>query len=188
MKGAITLLMLVGLVLSGGCGQKNECEDGVRVAGDLSSPGMAADSAADYGAKGALNKDADFTLAAMLTYTIQDEHLAEAEYLDVLQRHGDIMPFRNIVQSERRHIEALEPLFAQCGIEVPENRGAEHVIPTETVREALEACVEGEIQNIEMYRVFMERELPSDVAQVFSSLKQASEQHLETFRRHLERQ
>ena len=182
MKGAIFTATIAALLFAG-CGGKEQAE----ATAPAPTTQLSAEADADYGAKGALANDTELALEQMLTYAIQDEHLAEAEYLDVLARHGDIRPFSNIVQSERRHVEALETLFDQFGYEVPKNRGAQYVLPTETVDEALEACVEGEKHNIEMYRVFLERELPADVAEVFASLKEASENHLETFQYHLER-
>lgn len=172
--------MVLGLVLAGCGGREQAAEPAVTPTTQVSVP-----ADVDYGAQGALAKGGELSLEQMLTYAIQDEHLAEAEYLDVLARHGDVRPFSNIVESERRHIESLETLFREHGFKLPENRGAQHVVPTETVRAALAACVEGEKHNIEMYRVFLEKELPADVAEVFANLKQASEQHLETFEFHL---
>ena len=185
MKAVILSVFVIVLAITG-CGQSDQCLDAQARDSEAKVPaGQLPDSLQPYGAQGALSRD-NFTLADMLTFAIQDEHLAEAEYLDILERHGDITPFSNIVHSERRHIEALEPLFEQCGAPVPPNEGAAHLIPAETVREALEACIEGEINNIEMYRVFLEQEdVPGDVREVFASLKAASEQHLEAFQRRL---
>jgi hypothetical protein len=181
-KTAVLALTVLGLVLAG-CGGREQAEEPTATpTTQLSAPPVA-----DYGAQGALASDSELSVEQMLTYAIQDEQLAEAEYLDALARYGDIRPFNNIVESERRHIEALETLFAARGLDAPANLGAQHVVPTESVRAALAACVEGEKNNIEMYRVFLERELPADVAEVFANLKQASEQHLETFQFHLDR-
>ena len=185
MKNAI-LTAFVALLVMGGCGQSDQRPDAQTRDSEAEVPiEQLPDSLEPYGARGALTRD-NFTLGEMLTFAIQDEHLAEAEYLDILQRHGNIKPFSNIVHSERQHIEALELLFDQYGMPVPPNEGAAHVIPTETVQEALDACIAGEIDNIEMYRVFLEQEdVPEDVVQVLASLKSASEQHLDAFRRRL---
>lgn len=183
MKGAILFSLLVALAMTG-CGQNDQCLDSQARDSESGSPtAQLPDTTEAYGALGALSRD-NLTLLDMLTFAIQDEHLAEAEYIDVLARHGNIRPFSNIVNAERRHIEALEPLFRECGEPIPDNEGAQHVIPTETIEQALDACVEGEINNIAMYELFLDQDgVPENVREVFSNLKAASEQHLQAFRR-----
>jgi len=64
----------------------------------------------DYGAKGALSQS-DMDLKAMLTYAIEDEYLAKAEYELIMDKYGRIRPFSNIVRAEEQHIRYLFELF-----------------------------------------------------------------------------
>ena len=67
-------------------------------------------SLSGYGSDGALG-DEQLTLADMLTYAVQDEYLARAEYDRILSENGTIRPFSNILRAEETHIDALLPLF-----------------------------------------------------------------------------
>ena len=75
-------------------------------------------SLSGYGSAGALD-DTSLTLADMLTYAIQDEYLARAEYNLILGAYGNVRPFTNIVHAEETHIAALLPLFDAYGITAP---------------------------------------------------------------------
>ena len=141
-------------------------------------------SAADFGAKGALKAD-NLTLSDMLTYAIQDEYLARAEYAQIINKYGPIRPFSNIVKAEERHISYLIPLFERYGYDIPEDSADEYVIIPQDIKTSLELGVNAEIDNIAMYEAFLERELPADVRDVFEQLKRASENHLRAFQNNL---
>ncbi len=142
--------------------------------------------AEDFGARGALSAE-NLMLENMLTYAIQDEYLARAEYEAILKEYGSIRPFSNIIRSEERHISWLVPLFEQYGFKIPEDNASDHVILPENIKTALEIGVQAELDNIAMYEVFLEEDLPEDVRDVFERLMAASKNHLEAFRRGLQR-
>ena len=60
----------------------------------------------------------------MLTYAIQDEYLAKAEYAKITEALGNVRPFANIINAEQTHIVALENLLKTYGIAVPVNDAA----------------------------------------------------------------
>jgi hypothetical protein len=139
-----------------------------------------------FGARGA-QQSSDPTLEQMLTYAIQDEYLARAEYRFIINTYGSIRPFSNIIQAEEQHITMLVPLFTTYGFAVPEDTAAEHIVVPKDLKEALETCVQGEIDNIGMYETFLNSSLPEDVRDVFERLKNASGNHLQAFRNALSR-
>lgn len=139
-----------------------------------------------YGAVGAL-ADAEMTTEGMLFYAIQDEYLAHARYALVLEKFGDQNPFNNIISSEEQHIAELTAVFEKYGFAIPKDESAEYVIVPATVKEGLENCVDGEVDNIAMYNKFLELEIPEDVRIVFTSLRNASERHLKSFQQNLEK-
>jgi hypothetical protein len=139
-----------------------------------------------YGARGAEGRS-DLTLEQMLIYSIQDEYLARAEYELIMNEHGQIRPFSNIIRAEERHVEWLQELFGTRNLAVPEDTAAEHVVLPESMKAAVEAGVQAELENIAMYASFLKQDLPADVREVFERLKGASENHLEAFRRQLSR-
>jgi hypothetical protein len=138
----------------------------------------------DYGAKGALSQS-DLDLKAMLTYAIQDEYLAKAEYELIMDKYGVIRPFSSIVKSEEQHIAYLVDLFRNYGFAVPEDTAKDHVVLPRDLKSSFETGVQAEIENIAMYEAFLERELPADVRDVFEKLKSASENHLRAFQNNL---
>jgi hypothetical protein len=142
--------------------------------------------ASEYGARGAEGRSG-LSVEQMLVYAIQDEYLARAEYALIMSEYGRIRPFSNIIQAEERHVEWLEELFAAHGLAVPEDLAAQHAVLPASLEAAVEAGVQAEIDNIEMYATFLAQELPADVREVFERLQAASENHLQAFRRQLQR-
>lgn len=141
-------------------------------------------SLSGYGAEGALD-DTTLTLADMLTYAIQDEYLARAEYDWITSTFGSVRPFTNIMRAEETHIEALQPLFEAYGIAAPADEGASHAVAVGSLTEAYQAGVNAEVNNIAMYETFLAQELPDNVRAVFESLMRASENHLRAFQNQL---
>ena len=145
------------------------------------APGLAAASPG-YGAAGsAAVADSELTLGAMLTFALQDEYLARGEYQKIMAKFGERRPFSNIVKAEEQHIAWLVPLFEKHGATLPPDRGQELAQVPETFSAALSAGVDAEIANIDMYKRFLARELPSDVKAVFEHLLTGSQNHLAAF-------
>lgn len=157
----------------------------VMLAGTVSVTALAADTSF---ASAAVEPDETYTLAQMLTYAIQDEYLAYAEYDKIIDVYGAQRPFTNIIQAEATHIAALEPLFTEYGVDLPENTAADYTAVPATLAEAYQAGVDAEISNIAMYETFLDQDdLPDDVKAVFAALKNASESHLAAFQRSVAR-
>jgi hypothetical protein len=114
---------------------------------------------------------------------IQDEYHAEATYDRILSDLGNVWPFINIVEAERRHIEAAAGLFANRGIEVPESQwNRNNVARFDSVVEACAAAAQAERDNVSLYDTFLKMELPTDVRNVFTNNRAASlEAHLPAF-------
>jgi hypothetical protein len=136
--------------------------------------------AADFGAGGAQQKD-EFTLEEMLTYAIQDEYLARAEYVKIMDIYGVQKPFSNIILSEERHIAMLKPLFSKYGLALPPDTATDYIVVPGSLLEVYETGIAAEINNIAMYEKFLEQELPYDVRTAFIKLRDASYNHLAAF-------
>ena len=141
---------------------------------------------ADFGAKGAEGKTG-LTVEQMLTYAIQDEYLARAEYELIIDEYGSIRPFTNIVAAEERHIEWVTELLDEYGYSVPKDTAHLYVALPEDLKSSFETGVQAEIDNIAMYESFLRTDLPADVRDLFERLKGASQNHLRAFRNNLNR-
>ena len=137
-----------------------------------------------YGSTGALD-DTSLSLADMLTYAIQDEYLAHAEYDLILSTYGNVRPFTNIIRAEQTHIDTLLPLFAAYGIAAPADEGENKTASVTSLTQAYQAGVNAEVNNIAMYETFLDQNLPDNVRAVFESLMRASENHLRAFQNRL---
>lgn len=140
----------------------------------------------DWGSAGAM-EDAEFTIYEMLVYAIQDEYTARAEYEYIIEEFDVTKPFSNIVKSEETHISLLIPLFEAYGFDVPEDLSSDHLFELTTLEETFAIGVTAEINNIAMYDLFLEQELPDDIADAFVKLRDASENHLAAFQKNLDR-
>lgn len=116
---------------------------------------------------------------------LADERKAEATYHAAIEKFGDVRPFSNIVNAERRHESFLMPLFEKYGVPVPENQfTAEKIEAPATLIEACKQSVEGENANIAMYDEFLEFVKQEDIREVFTYLRDASkDNHLPAFER-----
>ncbi|WP_180687985.1 ferritin-like domain-containing protein [Trichococcus shcherbakoviae] len=135
------------------------------------------DAPYSYGAVGAMADD-NLTMEEMFTYAIQDEQLAHGEYAYVLETFGDQAPFNNIISSEAQHITEMTVLFEKYNLAIPADESADHIQRAADVREALDNCATGEVDNIAMYNKFLEQDIPDDVRATFTALRNASEGHL----------
>lgn len=139
----------------------------------------------NYGAKGAL-QDSVISLNEALTYSIQDEYLAQARYDAILSKFGDQRPFSQIKEAEKRHIQALLPLFAKHMVNAPKNNAKKFVDEPTSLKDALKSGVQAEKDNIAMYNKFINTPtIPGDVKTVFTNLRNASLNHLAAFEKGL---
>lgn len=183
----VTLILTIGLLAS--C-QTTEAPgttpDSTVPAVEETTTNIPKEVSEGFGSAGALAND-DASIEQMLIYAIQDEYAARAEYEYLIEELGAGAPFTNIIKAEVTHIEMLVPLFSAYELEVPEDTSSEHLLPAKTITEALETGVIAEINNIDMYNLFLEQDLPDDIIEVFTSLRDASENHLQAFQRKLDR-
>lgn len=183
----ITLILAVGLLAS--CQTAVTLEPSTQPSVEQAEPAEVetdADADTGFGSAGAF-EDEDAGIAQMLVYAIQDEYVARAEYEYLIEELNAGAPFTNIIKAEETHIAMLVPLFETYGLTVPEDTSAEHLIPAVSITEALETGVLAEINNIAMYEQFLEQDLPDDIRDAFTALRDASVNHLDAFQRKLDR-
>ncbi len=142
-----------------------------------------------YGAAAAA-ADPSLTVEEMLTYAIQDEYLARAEYIAIMGKYGAIRPFSNIVKAEETHVAYLKDALANYGLALPKDEAAARVAAPATLLAANQAGVQAEIDNIAMYDRFLADPAVkdakyADLRALFSTLKKASENHLRAFKNQL---
>lgn len=115
---------------------------------------------------------------------LDDEYRAWATYDQVVQDFGAQRPFDHIRDAEARHIEALSSLFQRHGLEVPANPWPGRVPRYSGVREACQAAVQAEIDNVALYERLANSTTRQDLLVVFSNLQRASqERHKQAFGR-----
>ena len=155
----------------------------------LAALATAADAA--WGA-GAAAGASNLTIESMLEYAIQDEYLARAEYIAIQQKWGIQRPFSNIQRAEENHIAWLVDAHRSYKLPVPKDETIRYVKIPASLKEAFQAGVDVEIDNIAMYDSFLSNPLlarPENAAlrDLFTRLRDASKNHLQTFRTGLAR-
>ena len=141
----------------------------------------------NYGSLGALSDD-DLSIEAMLIYALEDEYAARAEYEYILNNFDVTTPFSNIIKSEENHISMLIPLFETYGIDVIEDESSSHLIVIDDLKETYETGIIAEEYNIAMYELFLSQDdLPLDIQDVFTKLRDASINHLNAFIKNAEK-
>ena len=141
----------------------------------------------DFGSA-AVTEGETYTVEQMLTYAMQDEYMAKAEYDALQAAFGVTNPYANIARAELTHQAELLTLFEAYGIAVPANTAAGNVVIPATLQEAYEIGVQAEVFNIDMYQAFLaQSDVPQDVRDVFTELIKASQSHLAAFTRNAEK-
>lgn len=140
----------------------------------------------------AAKADTSLTVSDMLTYAIQDEYLARAEYDAIMGKFGTIQPFSNIIKAENTHISWLEEAFKNYKLSIPKDEAKAYIHVPATLKETYEAGVQAEIDNIAMYERFLASPLIqdskyNDLKVLFTNLRDASKNHLEAFKNQLNR-
>jgi hypothetical protein len=116
---------------------------------------------------------------------LDDEYHAWTIYDQVLHDFGEeVRPFVHIVESEARHIRALQRLFERYHLPIPTNPWPGRVERYHSLRAACEAGVQAEIDNAALYDRLIASTARPDLLEVFDNLREASQQrHLRAFRR-----
>jgi hypothetical protein len=125
-------------------------------------------------------------VATVLGLALQEEYRAQNLYLSVLEDHPAAVPFATIVESETRHVEALQALFARRQMPAPPSSWTPASFPPySSLPLACAAGVLAETADAAFYTPYLIRtDLPQDVRNVFTNLQAASlESHLPAFER-----
>jgi len=144
--------------------------------------GMAV-SAAELTGAAAADTDTSYTIEDMLTYAIQDEYNAKAEYAAIQDAFGTVRVYSNIEKAEDNHIAALMPLLDAYDVARPAQPDPAGFELPATLAETYAIGVTAEVKNIAMYEKFLGQDLPDDIRLVFENLMRASEKHLAAFER-----
>lgn len=124
----------------------------------------------------------------VLQEALDDEYHAWSTYDQVIRDLGDVQPFSNIQEAEARHIEALQSLFVQYALPVPENPWPDRVERYANLQAACKAAVAAEIANVTLYDRLLGTARNADIIAVLRNLQEASKmRHLPAFQRCIER-
>lgn len=142
-----------------------------------------ADNADNFGHEGV--NDESFTIESMLQYALEDENLALKTYELISVEFDVTRPFTNIMKAEERHIDLVEGLMEDYNIAIPDIDAVSYITLPTSLQEAYEAGVQAEIDNIALYKAFLEGDVPDDIKEVFEILIKGSESHKTAFERNL---
>ncbi|WJV54010.1 DUF2202 domain-containing protein [Prodigiosinella aquatilis] len=125
-----------------------------------------------------------------LLSALHDEYHAEAFYAAVIDKFGQVMPFRNIIKAERNHERMLKNLMQTYDLPIPPNTllgdaSLKNTVPA-TLREACQMGVDVESANRELYDKSLIPAVAShqNIVAVFQKLRDASHNnHLPAFER-----
>lgn len=130
-----------------------------------------------------------FDLEEVLRDALEDERKAEATYAAVIKKFGEVRPFINIIDAERRHSAAIERQMVGLGFAIPANNWEGKGEAPATLAQACSMAIEAEIENIALYDRLLPAIADDVIRQVLQNLQDASrENHLPAFRRCLERE
>lgn len=133
-----------------------------------------------YGAKGALI-DSHITIADMLQYAIEDEYLARAKCLFVMEKFGEQNLYPDLLSLQEFYIAKLKELYAQLALTPPPDTSLQYLEKPSTWKEVAEQGVHGEMENLAMYVYFLTFPLPEQVDDVFTRLRDGSEEQLAAY-------
>jgi hypothetical protein len=125
-----------------------------------------------------------YSIDEMLTLAINDEYLAKATYVKLLEIFPDQKMLEHLILAEQRHIDLLLPLFEAYDVVLPEASNQDLTLDFTTIEQAAQSIASAELANIAMYQHFLSQSnLPDDVRGVFEKLLGASSMHLQAAQR-----
>jgi len=130
------------------------------------------------------------TVQDMLLYASQDEYLARGEYAAIMSKFGTARPFSNIIKAEEYHLSLLKNAFTTYKLQFPIDESTRYLLLPATTLEAFKTGVQAEVDNIAMYDKFLASPLLqgtqyTDLKTLFTTLRNASENHLRAFQNQL---
>lgn len=131
----------------------------------------------------------NINLKTVLVEALDDERKAEATYRAVIEKFGEVRPFINIIEAERRHSAAIERQMIRLGFAIPANQWQGKGMAPATLAEACSMAITAEVENIALYDRLLPAIADESVRHVLQNLQDASrDNHLPAFRRCLERE
>lgn len=131
----------------------------------------------------------NINLKTVLVEALDDERKAEATYGAVIEKSGEVRPFINIIEAERRHSAAIEQQMTRLGFAIPANQWQGKGMAPATLAEACSMAITAEVENIALYDRLLPAIADDSVRHVLQNLQDASrDNHLPAFRRCLERE
>lgn len=132
---------------------------------------------------------ASTTDADALALALEDEYRAEAIYEAVMTAHGQVRPFSNIIEAEKRHSARVREEMTRLGIEYTDtNPFLGKVTAPAVLLEACQQGVDAEIENIALYEEILPTIADKQVKATLTDLQWASrERHLPAFQRCVDR-
>ncbi|MFO0835458.1 MAG: DUF2202 domain-containing protein [Phycisphaerales bacterium] len=113
-----------------------------------------------------------------------DERRAQAFYGAVLEKHGQIRPFTNILNAEKRHEQAVATLMDRYGVSRPSKDSTDVPGVPATIAECAKLSAQVERDNVAMYDRLLKDVSEPDVRAVLENLRAASlNNHLPAFDR-----
>lgn len=125
-------------------------------------------------------------ILTILGAALQEEYKAQMLYRSVLEDYPGAVPFGTIVESEGRHVAALQLLFARRQQAPPDSIWTPESFPAfASIQAACAGGVVAETEDAAFYAPYLERtDLPQDARNVLGNLRAASlENHLPAFER-----
>jgi len=124
-----------------------------------------------------------------LRAALDDEYKAEATYAAVIAAFGEVRPFINIIEAERRHAASVRAEMDRLGL--PYDTANPYLGKLAAPASVLEACKQGvaaEVENIALYDRLLPTLTDPQVRDTLTRLQWASrERHLPAFKRCVER-
>lgn len=148
--------------------------------------GALAMTAAMAGTATSAQSDGD---AAALRAALDDEYRAEATYAAVIAAFGEVRPFINIIEAERRHAASVRAEMDRLGLRYPAaNPYLGKLAAPGSVLDACKAGVAAEVENIALYDRLLPTIADPQVRDTLTRLQAASrDRHLPAFNRCVER-
>jgi len=129
------------------------------------------------GGNGAASQPLDESEVQALNAALDNEYLALATYLSVMDTFGEVEPFASIASDEQHHINALLNQFNKYAIPVPENTWLGNTPTYDSLSQACSAAADIEIANAALYQELSTKTENPALLRVFSNLANASLLH-----------
>ncbi len=122
------------------------------------------------------------TINRILSYALENQMIAKAEYRGMINKYGISKPFIKLLKTQEPYIDMINSLFKSYNLKAPNKNWEQTVRIPENVDIFYADSAIKEKNIVEMYKGFLSEEIPDDIRAAVQKLMELSLNHIRLYK------